>query len=236
MDEFKIYLRSAQALVHARRHKHKVRRMRGRWPARAGARHPADPSLLSGAVVNVAGWDWELIGRGLYSECWARVADNDRVVKISGMSGFGKVYSRTYWDSRACWNPRAEDSRRYDPWQEYAERCTRVQHPNLPKFVHFERASPSIAWAIMPRLVSADEVENERDELRTRAIRIINGRITEDSEVGDVLYNMAQIEGVGEDLHTDNVMYDPASDELVLTDPFYNCGGYAPPTIRSMQC
>ena len=149
---------------------------------------------------------WEKIGYGYFGEAWAHKDHPNLVVKISGRAGFGSGVVPT---GEPC----------LDGWPTFAEYCFANPHPNLPKIMHFERLSLGVSFGIMPRYEKIDpRLANAADVLSS----------WEDYLEGDQgapawmwpIIGMRGALNVQVDLHSDNVMWDPATGEYIMTDPF----------------
>lgn len=151
---------------------------------------------------------WTKLGSGYYGEAWEHSDHPGFVVKISGVSGWG-------YDT-----PGMTTDARDDIWQDYAEVCRDNPHPNLPRIMHFERMG-RLAWAIMPAYERYCEgtyepvVENFKAVMRRE-------RVAEAWMLPMV--DLARQPYVAVDLHDENVMYDPESGEVIITDPFSTTG------------
>lgn len=152
---------------------------------------------------------WQKLGSGYYGEAWEHQDHPGFVVKISGVSGWG-------YDTPGMCKDDAKD----DIWQDFAEVCMQHPHPNLPRIMHFERMG-RLAWAIMPTYERYCEgtyepvVENFKAVMRQQ-------RVAEAWMLPMV--ELARQPYVAVDLHDENVMLDPESGEVIITDPFSTTG------------
>lgn len=158
---------------------------------------------------------WHRLGNGYYGEAWEHNDYPGRVLKISGVSGFGDDWQDAPYSSVA----RGEETPRDDVWQDYAEHCRDNPHPNLPRIEYFERVG-RMAMAIMPRYesgcFSTSEVAAQfRQAMHDRALA---------KHWMLPLYAMARHGYTRVDLHDGNVMLDTESGEVIITDPFSSTG------------
>lgn len=188
--EFAQLKRLGAELFHARRHKRRA-------VQRATAR--IDP-LIPNA--------WVLQGSGHYGEAWSHSAFPDHVVKLSGPASWGNVrhIHNTAYSMYAL-----------DAWPVFARHCMAHPHAHLPAILHFEQVSQGMAWAIMPRYTACpwQVSANFRDE--------VEAGLTGSKDSADWLWPLAQMVDALEfnaDIHAGNVMLDPRSGAMVLTDPF----------------
>ena len=164
---------------------------------------------------------WRRIGAGHYGEAWAHTMYPDLVLKISGRAQWGNDVF--YFEEDYLYNMKV----RLDAWPVFARHCRDNPHPKLPKIMHFEQPSEGMAWAVLPRYRSMDEyspgVYDRLDHERIKLREMLQGLET----APDWMWPLRQMAGslyFRVDLHSGNVMVDPKTGELIITDPFSATG------------
>ena len=147
---------------------------------------------------------WEKLGAGHFGEAWAHEDYPNLVVKISGRAGFGV-------------GDLATREPPLDGWPTFAEYCFANPHPNLPNIMHFERLSLGVSFGIMPRY---DKIDATRYySVVDKWCAYLEGGKGAPAWMWPII-GMRGALRMRVDLHSDNVMQDPATGEYIMTDPF----------------
>lgn len=197
MDNLQEFIKLARAFFYLARSKH---RRKNRLPDREHG-------------------EWCRIGQGHYGEAWAHRAYPDLVLKISGRAQWGN--DMFYFEKDSLYNMKV----RLDAWPVFARHCRDNPHPKLPKIMHFEQPSEGMAWAVMPKYNTLDSAPSRS---RLDAERYALRNMLEGSDAApDWMWPLRQMAGglhFAVDLHSGNVMVDPRTGELIITDPFSATG------------
>lgn len=157
--------------------------------------------------LNVPAWgDWTRLGSGHYGEAWEHEMYPGLVMKISGPSGWGEDYKG------ACG---AESGN--DIWPEYAQACMQSPHENLPKVHHLEHHG-RLAWGVLPRYDAAPGYMID-SEVVQRFKRAMRREIEAEYWMLPIL-EVTRLENCTLDLHSGNIMQDPDTGDVIITDPF----------------
>lgn len=149
---------------------------------------------------------WTMLGAGHYGEAWEHAMYPGLVMKISGPAGWGEDYKR------AC-----DGASNNDIWPEYAQACMQNPHENLPKVHHLEHHG-KLAWGVLPRydaapgyMVASEVVQRFKLAMR-REIEAEYWMLP--------ILDVTRLENCTLDMHSGNIMQDPDTGCVVITDPF----------------
>lgn len=143
------------------------------------------------------------LGAGHFSRVYSLPGHDDLVVKVGGRAAYGDGYSRPDHDVGM---KDAAGLPAWDQWPAYIEVAAKdfAGEPWVPSVHHFEKlrsGSGSLYFAVMERLSPADERPCPR-------------------ELHSLLQYKANALGVRLDLHDDNYMRRPGTEQIVITDPW----------------
>ena len=143
------------------------------------------------------------LGSGHFSRVYSLPGHADLVVKVGGRAAYGLGYSRPgHYDALTD----SDGLPALDQWPTYLEMVAEefAGEPWVPRVHHFEKlrsAQGSLYFAVMERLQPAF------DYTCPRSLRMLLG-------------HKADEHGVRMDLHDDNYMRRPGTDQIVITDPW----------------
>ena len=199
MDNLQEFIKLARAFFYLARSKH---RRKNRLPERTHG-------------------SWRRLGAGHYGEAWAHRAYPDLVLKISGRAQWGN--DEFYFDKFHLYNMKV----RLDAWPVFARHCRDNPHPKLPKIMHFEQPSEGMAWAVMPRYESLPDMDMAEYDRLDNERRMLREMLQGAPYAPEWMWPLRQMAGglyFQVDLHEGNVMVDPKTGELIITDPFSATG------------
>lgn len=172
---------------------------------------------------------WTRIGSGFYGEAWAHDLYPGLVIKISGPSGWGYTSTTAVRTYMHCY-PTKHGGPREDVWPAYAEHCRDNPHPNLLEVLHLERHG-GLVWAVLPRYYPPHDPEVPLIK-KFRDTMARGTALSEDDQWMLPLAELAKREHVAVDLHSDNVMKNRITGEIIITDPFSATGASVTGDVR----
>lgn len=143
------------------------------------------------------------LGRGHFSKVYSLPGYDDLVVKVGGRAAYGRGKSRPRRDE--CLSD-SDGLPAVDQWPTYIEMVAKdfAGEPWVPRVHHFEKLRSeqgSLYFAVMERLAPA-----------------YSGHPP--SSLRSLLCDKANTLGVRMDLHEDNYMLRPGTEQIVITDPW----------------